>query len=505
MYYYFCLFFIALFYYQSISKQIKYNKAIIHTILTVLIFLSIFQIENVILRNTIGIPILSILCLDFIATQFYGRNFHSRLDYAFALSIIETDKNEAKCMILHYRKYIILYMVYVALSIIIINFFPPLPTFYDFYPIVILALYLLILYIKSYLHNKRKNNIDSFILRFIEETPISNLVPFLEVLHDRKIIRSLASRQPNYSFKSKQNDIETFVIVIGESARPNNMSLYGYHRSTTPICDFQKENMLIFNNAYSPSSVTATAVPISLSKANVEHLKFDDYSDNIVHVANQLGLKTFWFSNQGQYGNYSNAITGIAMNCHEKKWLDNGSYDKNLLENYMAALECKEKKLIVLHLYGSHVPCEHRYPETESIFNNKHPDDFYDNSIHYTDSLLGEIFDSLAQENASVMYFSDHGLERLTKENKVIYQHGGANASIDAFKIPMFVWYSPSVRKNHPTGEVDDIWLSENNYYFISDWLGVELSPSIEEIKQQNDQIKVISTTGKLRKFSLTS
>ncbi|WP_252397665.1 sulfatase-like hydrolase/transferase, partial [Escherichia coli] len=45
-------------------------------------------------------------------------------------------------------------------------------------------------------------------------------------------------------------------------------------------------------------------------------------------------------------------------------------------------------------------------------------------SIHYTDSLLGQVFAMLETRRASVMYFSDHGLEYdPTKEHA--YFHGG--------------------------------------------------------------------------------
>lgn len=500
--YYFGLILIAIVYYCSISTQIKYNRAITHTLLFLLIYLSISQIENTLLRNCIGIPVITILSLDFLASQFYSKNFDSRLEYSFALSIIETDKNEARGMLLHYLHYIMLYPLYLLVSITLINILPLLPQGYSNIPSVILVIYLLTLLIKSYLHNKRKNNVDSFIIRFIEETPVSNVAPFLEVYQDRKVIRSLSSTKPSYTFKNDSTDIDTYVIVLGESARPNNMSMYGYKRQTTPCCDAQKKSMLIFNRAYSPSSVTATAVPIALSKASITNLQFTDYSDNIVHIANHLGLKTFWFSNQGQYGNYSNAITGMAMNCHEKEWLPNGSYDKDLLPLFKKALDDKERKLIILHLYGSHIPCEHRYPATDAIFNGHTPDDHYDNSIHYTDSLLGDIFDSLQDMRASVLYFSDHGLERFVQGNKVKYQHGGANATLDAFMIPMCTWYSPIVKDSHHTGEINGIWLSENNYFFIKNWLGATDTSTLETLTQKNNQIKVMSTTGKINVLS---
>lgn len=266
--------------------------------------------------------------------------------------------------------------------------------------------------------------------------------------------------------------------------------------------------MLIFNEAYSPTSVTATAVPLSLSKASIQDLNFSDYADNIVHIAKYLGFKTYWFSNQGQYGDYSNAITGMAMNCDVKEWLS-GGFDHDLLPFYQSALEDKdhERKLIVLHLYGSHVPCEHRYPASESYFKDNLPDDFYDNSIRYTDLLIGKIFDSLKEKKASVLYFSDHGLERITQNNKICYQHGGAKASIDAYKIPMCIWYSPPIKQNHLTGEINNIWSSENNYELIKEWLGVEHElPNeslIDKYQSNNNTITVMNTTGKLKVFSI--
>ncbi|MDP4361120.1 sulfatase-like hydrolase/transferase, partial [Escherichia coli] len=68
----------------------------------------------------------------------------------------------------------------------------------------------------------------------------------------------------------------------------------------------------------------------------------------------------------------------------------------------------------------------------------------YDNSIHYTDSLLGQVFAMLETRRASVMYFSDHGLEYdPTKEHA--YFHGGIKPSQQAYHVPMFIWYSPTL------------------------------------------------------------
>ncbi len=63
------------------------------------------------------------------------------------------------------------------------------------------------------------------------------------------------------------------------------------------------------------------------------------------------------------------------------------------------------------------------------------------NSIHYTDSLLGQVFELLKIAAPPVMYFADHGWRRDHEEN--VYFHGGREASQQAYHVPMFIWYSP--------------------------------------------------------------
>ncbi|XPE67489.1 sulfatase-like hydrolase/transferase [Shigella flexneri] len=94
----------------------------------------------------------------------------------------------------------------------------------------------------------------------------------------------------------------------------------------------------------------------------------------------------------------------------------------------------QQKKLIVLHLNGSHEPACSACPQSSAVFNRRTirmPAD--DNSIHYTDSLLGQVFELLKDRRASVMYFADHRIERdPTKKN--VYFHGGREASQQAYQ-----------------------------------------------------------------------
>ncbi len=45
------------------------------------------------------------------------------------------------------------------------------------------------------------------------------------------------------------------------------------------------------------------------------------YRDNFVTLANRAGFQTWWFSNQGQIGEYDTAIASIAKRADEVQFL----------------------------------------------------------------------------------------------------------------------------------------------------------------------------------------
>ncbi|HHA5436838.1 TPA: sulfatase-like hydrolase/transferase, partial [Escherichia coli] len=122
-------------------------------------------------------------------------------------------------------------------------------------------------------------------------------------------------------------------------------------------------------------------------------------------------------------------------------------YDELLLPHLAEALNSNlgSRKLIVLHLTGSHEPVCSNWPRDKAVFKSLDTEEVcYDNSIHYTDSLLGQVFAMLKTRRASVMYFSDHGLEYdPTKEHT--YFHGGIKPSQQAYYFPIFIWYSQAL------------------------------------------------------------
>ncbi|MEB7420458.1 sulfatase-like hydrolase/transferase, partial [Escherichia coli] len=71
-----------------------------------------------------------------------------------------------------------------------------------------------------------------------------------------------------------------------------------------------------------------------------------------------------------------------------------------------------------------------------------------------------------------VMYFSDHGLEYdPTKEHA--YFHGGIKPSQQAYHVPMFIWYSPTLGEHVDRQTVNSVFSTAYNDYLINAWMGV--------------------------------
>ena len=242
-----------------------------------------------------------------------------------------------------------------------------------------------------------------------------------------------------------EQPIENIVVLIGESVRKQNMSLYGYQRETTPIEVAEVNNMLLYQNAYSPAAITNMSVPIVLSNINIDNYQKElkKLSDNIVNVANHSGYNTFWYSTQGG----AHGITAIATFSKNKKYIN--GYDEAVIPYLKDALkDASPKRLIVLHINGSHPYACDKYPPKEAVWEGG-IDECYDNSIRYTDKLIGQIFELLKDKNSVLVYFSDHGQ---IKENEV-YKHGDYR---EAIQVPYFVWFSPSMNTDKKGQKIEE-------------------------------------------------
>ena len=412
--------------------------------LSFLYFCVLFLRKNKFLRS-IAYLLLLLLSLNFMLSASCFFIYKEGFNVGMTLSVLETNVSESLSMIKTLVLpiiatiifYIILLLIFIGGSKVIDKSFTKNKFLIAFSFVWIVFPFLFFIKHK-YISNKGGG--------FMVKNVMYHFSDFVAAQVLREDIEKTINTKVNYNLiTTGEQPIENIVVLIGESVRKQNMSLYGYQRETTPIEVAEINNMLLYQNAYSPAAITNMSVPIVLSNIDIDNYQKElkKLSDNIVNVANHSGYNTFWYSTQGG----AHGITAIATFSKNKKFLN--GYDEAVLPYLKEALkDTSPKKLIVLHINGSHPYACDKYPPKEAVWEGG-IDECYDNSIRYTDKLIGQIFELLKNKNSALVYFSDHGQ---IKENE-IYKHGDYR---EAVQVPYFVWFSPSIKTDKKGQKIEE-------------------------------------------------
>lgn len=275
--------------------------------------------------------------------------------------------------------------------------------------------------------------------------------------------------EPNNSYiknVSAHDTPQTYVVIIGESTSARNMGLYGYYRNTNPLLSEIKDELFIFTDVISPHTHTISSLNKMLSLANYENPDVL-HCGSIVQLANAAGFSTYWLSNQQPIGINETLVTSISRATKEQiftnalinKQLD---YDEVLLPHLEKLLKYPDdKKVIFIHLYGTHLVYKFSYPPHFGIFTDTPQTKFpstrsfeqinhYDNSIVYNDFIVRSIIEKVraTNQNAYVMYFSDHGDEVFQDMDFV--GHSEYHGSNPMYEIPFIIWTSEKFREFNP-------------------------------------------------------
>lgn len=456
----------------------------------VLTILVVKRISSLPLRLLVAAPFVLLTAADMSISLYSWCTFGTTFNDGFAISVLQSDPDEVVKMLGMYIPYLCAFAFLSLLFLaVIIKYDVSLPTkkVTGILLLIVISGSLFSACQFAYKDAKNKKAFSPYILasRFATYTPFFNLNYFALAAKEHQRLLSIANTVPYFQLSVRDTGIDTYVLIVGESVRVDNMSLYGYTRSTTPQVEAQRKQIKLFNQAISGAPYTALSVPLSLTADSVLSHDIHNYPDNIINMANQAGFQTFWLSSQSAFRQNGTAVTSIAMRAMETVYVR--GFDELLLPHLSQALQQKtqQKKLIVLHLNGSHEPACSAYPQSSAVFQPQDDQDAcYDNSIHYTDSLLDQVFELLKDRRASVMYFADHGLERdPTKKN--VYFHGGREASQQAYHVPMFIWYSPVLGDGVDRTTENNIFSTAYNNYLINAWMGVtkpEQPQTLEEV-----------------------
>ncbi len=271
------------------------------------------------------------------------------------------------------------------------------------------------------------------------------------------------------SYSAPANKAPLVVLVVGETARAGNFGINGYPRPTTPELTalMGSERMATARNVWSCGTSTATALPCMFSHLGKE--AFEEHTanyENLLDVLQRAGLAVLWLDNQsgckGLCDRIPNANTTDSKNpqlCATGECFDAIMLDG--LDARIAALPAAQRAkgvVVVMHQMGSHGPAYFkRVPSTFKKFtpecaSNALQDcareqvvNSYDNTIAYTDHLLGLTIAWLktqeSKHQAAMVYVADHG-ESLGENN--IYLHGlpYAIAPDVQKRIPWITWLS---------------------------------------------------------------
>lgn len=280
---------------------------------------------------------------------------------------------------------------------------------------------------------------------------------------------------------------ETIIVVIGESATRNYMSAFTpMADNTTPWLTANKTNpnFILLQNAYSCEYNTGPSLSHALTESNYyTNLNFNK-SLSFIDVAKKAGFETYWFSNQGVIGPADTPITLVAETSNHIRWIcqddTKTQYDGELV-NYLKNVDPNKNNLVVIHIMGSHIDYNNRYPKefqkwTDPGETGRLAD--YKNSLLYTDHVLQQIFEyANANFNLSTfLYFSDHGNDPLRSRDPDTTKFVG-------LRIPAFIYYSDEYKEEHKSVVSA---LESNKNKFISNDLMYETICGLMDIKSNH-------------------
>ena len=281
----------------------------------------------------------------------------------------------------------------------------------------------------------------------------------------------------NFRFEAQathpEDSCEVYVMVIGETARAMNFSLYGYQRDTNHKLG-KTEGLVVFGDVTTQSNTTHKSVPMLLSQASATDFERLFNEKGILEAFREAGFHTVFLSNQRPNHSFIDFLgeqadqwlflkTGDANQTGRElagvTSKDGNYYDADLLPILDKILNQKRKKeFIVLHTYGSHFNYMERYPREMAHFlpdthceakQENRPDliNAYDNTIRYTDFVLSGVIERLRKHGgmSAMLYTSDHG-ENIFDDAHKLFLHASPRASEYELRVPFLVWTSQSFR-----------------------------------------------------------
>lgn len=448
----------------AVGLTLNSNAITARSILLPLMWTALLLIPYVLTRRRwLYVTAASLLFADGLVNLFHWTVLKCPLNASSIFVFLNTNWSEAsEFMAIKTTPLLLLYIPYIALFILTLRHIPQL-AFRKKGPIAVwLTLWLTV---AVYFAN---NIIHQRFLRLAVPDVERAVVSFFE---ESKEYKSLKTRELyNVDTRLTTSDSTLVVVIIGESCNRNHLSLYGYHRPTSPRLA-KRNDILVFDNVISANSNTLRSVMNFLTENNTDNNRPLDSCIHIFDILHSSPYKSYWLSNQSPIGLWDNGVTSLAQNADALTFVNitansskestmTVSLDQRLFDPLHSALDDDAKnKVVFLHLMGCHTQYNKRYPAPFAKYED-HGDkrtrtiNTYDNAVMYNDFIVDSILsmlDAYAAAHRAVrltaIYLSDHG-ENVYDEGDYAghdYSDRIPNANVE---IPFIMWFSHS-QKEH--------------------------------------------------------
>ena len=267
------------------------------------------------------------------------------------------------------------------------------------------------------------------------------------------------------------------VVIIGESYNKHHAALYGYGLPTTPrLCERAKRGeLVVFDDVVSPWNITSNAFRAFLSTQSAD--EGGRWTEGVLFPAlfKRAGFEVAFLSNQ-----FFHTVSQGSIDFNGSFFLNDPQME-NLCFDYRNAFRSKndgtilsllkgftpgERNLYLFHLWGQHMEYDHRYPSDQTTFT--HHDiqrrgltqsqreivAHYDNATRWNDEVINRILRNFANEDAVVVYFSDHGEEVYDGSIKLYGRIHDEQPTTEVirheYEVPFMIWGSRRFRRLHP-------------------------------------------------------
>jgi glucan phosphoethanolaminetransferase (alkaline phosphatase superfamily) len=324
----------------------------------------------------------------------------------------------------------------------------------------------------------------------------------VEYRHEWDRMRAEAAKFKAFRFHARRagpalRQRQVYVLVIGESSRRANWQLFGYDRATNPELS-KLANVVPLTHFITTWPESIAAIPMILTRRKPD-MAWDApwHEASVLRAMAEAGYGTYWISNQQAIGEFDSPVSMYAYEADHVEWLNHaswtapGSYDEDLVQPLKDALHASDKDLfIVLHMMGSHVKYDYRYPPAFDHWkptqlspagegsNIERARNSYDNSILYTDHVLAQVIGTLKASGAvaALWFESDHGELIPTP---TCDREGHGVGTVAEYEIPALFWYSDAYGQDFPRrvtalrANAGKRTLSANTFESLIDMAGV--------------------------------